>query len=64
LDSTADPNGLNLGFLERSRYCFFQVNSSVILNEAEWTPFQTQYFAENLVAPGSNPVLWICSQEL
>jgi hypothetical protein len=23
--------------------------------EAEWTPFQTHYFSENLVAPGINP---------
>jgi hypothetical protein len=22
------------------------------LNEAEWTPFQTHYFSENLVVPG------------
>jgi hypothetical protein len=23
-----------------------------LFNEAEWTPFQTQYFSENQVAPG------------
>jgi hypothetical protein len=23
--------------------------------EAEWTPFQTNYFSENLVAPGIEP---------
>jgi hypothetical protein len=23
--------------------------------EAEWTPFQTHYFSENLVAPGIEP---------
>jgi hypothetical protein len=26
-------------------------------HEAEWTPFQTYYFSENLVAPESNPDL-------
>jgi hypothetical protein len=32
--------------------------SSSFLNyphEAEWTPFQTHYFSENLVAPGIEP---------
>jgi hypothetical protein len=24
-------------------------------HEAEWTPFQTHYFSENLVAPGFEP---------
>jgi hypothetical protein len=24
-------------------------------NNAEWTPFQTHYFSENLVAPGIEP---------
>jgi hypothetical protein len=24
-------------------------------HEAEWTPFQTHYFSENLVAPGIEP---------
>jgi hypothetical protein len=26
-------------------------------HEAEWTPFQTHYFSENLVAPGIEPGL-------
>jgi hypothetical protein len=42
---------VNFGFLYRSRYCPFKW----LLNyphEAEWTPFQTHYFSENLVAPG------------
>jgi hypothetical protein len=33
-------------------------------HEAEWTPFQTHYFSENLVAPGIEPGIRICSQEL
>jgi hypothetical protein len=28
---------------------------SVGTHEAEWTPFQTHYFSENLVAPGMEP---------
>jgi hypothetical protein len=42
--SVMEPYGHNIGFLDRSHYFFFQV--------AEWTPFQTHYFSENLVAPG------------
>jgi hypothetical protein len=52
--SAADPYGRYLGFLDRSRYFFFQV----LLNcthEAEWIPFQTHYFSEKLVAPGIEP---------
>jgi hypothetical protein len=41
--SVTDPYGRNIGFLDRSRYLFFQV--------AEWIPFQTHYFCKNLVAP-------------
>jgi hypothetical protein len=29
--------------------------SSIVLNEAEWTPFKTHYFTENLVALGIEP---------
>jgi hypothetical protein len=29
--------------------------SSICTHEAEWTPFQTHYFSENLVAPGIEP---------
>jgi hypothetical protein len=35
---------------------FLLSSSSVVLNEAEWTMFQTHYF--------SDPDLWVCSQEL
>jgi hypothetical protein len=45
--SVTYPYGRILGFLDRS-----------LLNcthEAEWTPFQTHYFSENLVAPGIKP---------
>jgi hypothetical protein len=46
-----DPYGRILGFLDRSRYFFFQVAP----HEAEWTPFQTHYLSENLVVPGIEP---------
>jgi hypothetical protein len=46
-----DSYGHILGFLDRSRYNFFQVAP----HEAEWTPFQTHYFSENLVSPGIEP---------
>jgi hypothetical protein len=48
--SVTDPYGSILGFLDRSRYFFFQV-APQCTHEAEWTPFQTQYFSENLVSP-------------
>jgi hypothetical protein len=38
---------VNFGFLDRSRYFPFNYP-----REAEWTPFQTHYFSENLVVPG------------
>jgi hypothetical protein len=47
--SVTDPYGLILIFLDLSRYFFFQVA------QAEWTPFQTHYFSENLVVPGIKP---------
>jgi hypothetical protein len=49
-----DPYGRILGFLDRSRYFYFQV-APELDSEAEWTPFQTHYLSENLVAPGIKP---------
>jgi hypothetical protein len=56
----ADPHDRNLDFLDWSRYSFYQVTSQLcsLLSctfEAERNPFQTQYFSENLVAPGIEP---------
>jgi hypothetical protein len=42
--SVTDPYGRILGFVDRSRYVFFQIAS-----------FQTHYFSENLVVPGIEP---------
>jgi hypothetical protein len=44
-----DFYGHILGFLGRNS------SSSTVLNEAGWTPFQTHYFSENLVALGIEP---------
>jgi hypothetical protein len=49
--SVTDPYGRILGFLDRSRYFSIKYLLSCT-HEAEWTPFQTHYFSENLVAPG------------
>jgi hypothetical protein len=45
---------VNLSFLDRSRY-FFLSSSSFILTRAEWIPFQTHCYSENLVASGIEP---------
>jgi hypothetical protein len=52
--SVTDPYSRNLGFLDRSRYFFFKYLLN-FTHEAEWTPFQTNYFSENLVAPEIEP---------
>jgi hypothetical protein len=52
--SATDPHDRVLGFSDRSHYCFFQV-ALQLYSEAEWTPFQTHYFSENLVALGIEP---------
>jgi hypothetical protein len=50
--SATDAYGRILGFPDRSRYFFFQVAPQLCSHEAEWTPFRTHYFSENLIAPG------------
>jgi hypothetical protein len=47
------PTAVNMGFQDRSRYLSIQVAPQP--HEAEWTPFQTHYFSENLVAQGIEP---------
>jgi hypothetical protein len=46
--SVTDPHSRILGFLDRSRYFFLRI-------APEWTPFQTHYLSENLVAPEIEP---------
>jgi hypothetical protein len=53
--SVTDTYGRILGFLDRSRYFFFKVAPQLYSNEAEWTPFQTHCFSENVVAAGIEP---------
>jgi hypothetical protein len=45
------PTANNLGFLDRTRYFSFKCHL-IYCHEAEWTPLQTHYFSENLVALG------------
>jgi hypothetical protein len=52
--SVTDPYGRILGFLDRSRHFSFKKIFN-FTHEAEWIPFQTNYFSENLVAPEIEP---------
>jgi hypothetical protein len=45
------PTTVNLGYLDPEPLLSHSSSSSVILNEAEWTPFKIHYFSENLAAP-------------
>jgi hypothetical protein len=61
--SVTNPYGRNLGFLERSRYYFFQVAPQ--LYPRGWVdPVPDHYFFSPCSARESNPDLRICSQEL
>jgi hypothetical protein len=52
--SVTDPYGHNLSFLDRSRYCFFQVARQ--LYSRGWVdPVRSHYFSENVVAPWIEP---------
>jgi hypothetical protein len=56
--SMTDPYDCILGFIDQSHYFFFQVAPQFYSNcthNAEWTPFQTRYYSENLVVPGTEP---------
>jgi hypothetical protein len=52
--SVTDPYGRILSFLDQSRYFSIKYLLSYT-HVAEWTPFQTHYFSENLVMPGIEP---------
>jgi hypothetical protein len=49
------PYGRILGFLDRSRYCFFPSSASIVLTRLSGPQFQTYYFSENLVVPQIEP---------
>jgi hypothetical protein len=52
--SVMNPCGRIIEFLDRSRYFSLKCLLSYS-HEAGWTPFQTHYFSENLVAQGIEP---------
>jgi hypothetical protein len=52
--SVTDPYGRILGFLSLGSYFSFKYFFSCT-HEAEWTPFQSHYFSENLVVPEIEP---------
>jgi hypothetical protein len=49
-----NPTVVNLCFLDRSSYFFFQ-GAFIYPHEAEWIPFKIQCNSENLVAPEIEP---------
>jgi hypothetical protein len=51
-----DPYDHIIAFLDRSRF-FSSKQLLSCTHEAEWSPFQTHYFSENLVAQGIEPGL-------
>jgi hypothetical protein len=52
--SATVPTAVNLGFLNQSRHFSFKY-LLIYPHEAECTPFQTNCYSENLVAPGIEP---------
>jgi hypothetical protein len=48
------PAAVNISFLDRSRYFSFKY-LLIYAHHAEWTPFQTHFYSENLVGPGIEP---------
>jgi hypothetical protein len=49
--SGGSPTAVNLSSLDRSRYFSFKY-LLIYPHEAEWTPFQTHCYSENLATPG------------
>ena len=49
------PTAVKSLFSEPGAATFYSSSSSIWPHEAEWTPFQTHYYSENLVAPGIEP---------
>jgi hypothetical protein len=52
----ADPLRSLISVFYTGAATFLSSSSSFILTRAEWTPFQTHCYSENLVAPGIEPV--------
>jgi hypothetical protein len=53
--SAADPLRSLISVFLSGAATFLSSSSSFILTRAEWTPFQTHCYSENLVAPGIEP---------
>jgi hypothetical protein len=51
--SVTDPYGRILGTSGAVTFSFMQLLTCA--HEAEWTPFQTHYYLENLIVPGIEP---------
>jgi hypothetical protein len=52
---SAQRNPKAIFSISRPDSLLFIPNSSSAICMAEWTPFQTHYFSENLVVPGIEP---------
>jgi hypothetical protein len=58
------PTAVNL-FSRQQPLFLLSSSSSFMLTRAQWNSFQTQFYTENLVAPGNRTRdLWVCSQKL
>jgi hypothetical protein len=53
--SAADPPRPLMSVFETGADTFLSSGSSFILTRAEWTPFPTHCYSENLAAPGIEP---------
>jgi hypothetical protein len=53
--SAADPLRLLISVFYTGAATFLSSGSSFILTRAEWTPFQTHCYSENLAAPEIEP---------
>jgi hypothetical protein len=53
--SEADPLRSFISIFKNVAATFLSCSSSFILTRAEWTPFQTHCYSENLVAPAIEP---------
>jgi hypothetical protein len=53
--SAADPLRSLMSVFQTGAAVFLSSSSSFILTRAEWTPFQTHCYLENLVAPRIEP---------
>jgi hypothetical protein len=53
--SAADPPRSLISVFYTRAATFLSSSSAFILTRAEWTPFQTHCYSENLAAPGFEP---------